>query len=480
MPNHPKEQQDPRLFKPYLVSLLLLCADLIVIGISFGLAYLTRLLLIPLIGGTLTPKMAWPVFWIFSLVFLFQAWLNGLYPGFGRTGLYEFRTLFRVVGISAVFAGVIIYFLDLTFDVSRIVFLLTGFNTFLLLPAFRLFTYRRGSRIGWWGKPVLLYGSKDDAESMIRYLRSSHRIALIPQAVVLTTGVESEILGVPVHPDSQDQWQAFQTRGYTHVITFENSSDKDNFPRNTLSVLSEFFPTVDLVLSDPLVSAFSIRIGELNGAPALHNEYQLLRPEILFLKRIFDILFSLFTLVITFPLFLVISIAIVLESGTPVLFSQYRLGKQAKPFRIYKFRTMKHDAEDSLFDILKKDESARREYELHHKLSNDPRLTGVGKFIRKFGLDELPQVINVLRGEMSWVGPRAYMPGELERIGDCKSLIFRTNPGLTGWWQVNGRNKLTFEQRLIMDRYYISNFSPLLDAFIIYKTVFVLLEAKGL
>lgn len=477
---HPKEEQDPRHFKPYLVSLLLFWVDLSVIVISFGLAYLTRQLLIPIIGGTLNLNMALPVFWIFSLVLLFLSWLNGLYPGFGRTGLYEFRALFRSVGISIVFSGVIIYFLDLTVDVSRIVFLLTGFYTFLLLPAFRLFSYRRGSQFLWWGKPVLLYGSQEETESMIQYLRSSHRIALIPQAVVLSGGGETDILGIPVYPDSREQWQAFRAQGYTHVIAIENSIDKEKFPRNTLSVLSEFFPTVDLVLSDPLVSVFSIRIGELNGAPALHNEYQLLRPEIMFYKRIFDILFSLFTLAITFPIFLVISIGIVLESGTPVLFSQFRLGKHGKPFRIYKFRTMKHDAEGTLFDILAKDESARQEYELHHKLSNDPRLTRVGKFIRKFGLDELPQVINVLRGEMSWVGPRAYMPNELARIGDCASLIFRTNPGLTGWWQVNGRNKLTFEQRLLMDRYYISNFSPLLDVFILYKTIFVLLEAKGM
>lgn len=476
-----KEKLNPRAFKPWLISLTLLAVDLFSITAAFVLAYATRWLLLPIISGVLTPSMVTPGYFIFAFLLVIQLWLSGLYPGLGLTGLYEFRNLIRVTISSIIIAGILIYFLDFAYDISRIVFALTGLFTLLILPGLRLSTHRVGSRYMWWGRPVVLYGSEADAQKLIQYLRSSHRVGLVPQGIVLAPPIQGKltVFQLPVYQDEREQWQALRARGYEHVIAVENKEMGQKFPMGTLEKLSEFFPTVELVLGDPALNVFSLHLGELNGSPALRNEYYLLKPGILFYKRVFDLFFSFATFLIILPIFLIISVAILIDDGFPILYFQKRMGRHQKLFSIVKFRTMTPGAHLKLRDMLETDDIARAEYEKHHKLLNDPRLTRVGKVIRKFGLDELPQVFNVIKGDMSWIGPRAYMPEELEKIGDSANLIFRANPGLTGWWQVNGRNRLTFEQRLQLDKYYISNFSPIMDLFILYKTIFVLFEGSG-
>ena len=137
------------------------------------------------------------------------------------------------------------------------------------------------------------------------------------------------------------------------------------------------------------------------------------------------------------------------------------------------------NAEAELQRLLDTDPHARQEYLLHHKLEFDPRITQVGKVLRKYSLDELPQLWNVLRGEMSLIGPRAYMPAEINDIGDYLDIILKVRPGMTGWWQVMGRHQTTFADRLRMDEYYISNWSLWMDLYIFYKTFWVVLGGTG-
>lgn len=137
------------------------------------------------------------------------------------------------------------------------------------------------------------------------------------------------------------------------------------------------------------------------------------------------------------------------------------------------------DAEEDLATFLENNPTAREEYQKYHKLSVDPRITTVGRFLRKYSLDELPQLWNVLKGEMSLVGPRAYMVSEREEIGDFADIILRVHPGMTGWWQVMGRQTTSFSRRLRMDEYYISNWSPWMDLYIIYKTIWVVIQGTG-
>ena len=198
-----------------------------------------------------------------------------------------------------------------------------------------------------------------------------------------------------------------------------------------------------------------------------------------FLKRTVDITASATALLLLSPVFLVTSLAIKNDSKGPAMFTQKRIGKDGKLFEIYKFRTMVPDADKKLFELLEKDEEVAKEYKLNKKLKNDPRITKLGAFLRKTSIDELPQLINVLKGDMSLVGPRPYLPREMEDMGQYYDTIVECKPGITGLWQVSGRSNTTFEQRLEFDMEYNENKGFLYDMELLTKTVGVVINKDG-
>ena len=198
-----------------------------------------------------------------------------------------------------------------------------------------------------------------------------------------------------------------------------------------------------------------------------------------FLKRTVDITASATALLLLSPVFLVTSLAIRKDSDGPAMFTQKRIGKDGKLFEIYKFRTMVPDADKKLFELLDKDEKAREEYKVNKKLKNDPRITKVGNFLRKTSIDELPQLINVLKGDMSLVGPRPYLPREVKDMGDYYNTIIESKPGITGLWQVSGRSNTTFEERLHFDEEYNEKKSFTYDMGLLVKTVGSVVKGDG-
>src|SRR5256885_17113316 len=177
-------------------------------------------------------------------------------------------------------------------------------------------------------------------------------------------------------------------------------------------------------------------------------------------KRVFDAGVTFLLLLLLSPLFLLIALLIKLEDGGPVFFVQTRVGKWGRHFKMFKFRSMYLDAEQRLQELLAHNEHREG---VTFKMKNDPRITRVGKWLRRLSFDELPQLLNVLNGDMSLVGPRPYLPNETERMGDFAATILKAPPGLTGLWQVSGRNELTFDQRLRLDEYYVRNWSLWMD-----------------
>ena len=198
-----------------------------------------------------------------------------------------------------------------------------------------------------------------------------------------------------------------------------------------------------------------------------------------FLKRTVDITASATVLLLLSPVFLVTSLAIRKDSDGPAMFTQKRIGKDGKLFEIYKFRTMVPDADKKLFELLDKDEKAREEYKVNKKLKNDPRITKVGNFLRKTSIDELPQLINVLKGDMSLVGPRPYLPREIDDMGSYYDTIIESKPGITGLWQVSGRSNTTFEERLHFDKEYNEKKSFTYDMGLLVKTVGSVVKGDG-
>lgn len=198
-------------------------------------------------------------------------------------------------------------------------------------------------------------------------------------------------------------------------------------------------------------------------------------------KRVVDICGGLIGTIVLIPLTIIIYIArIVLhENDGPIFYDQLRIGKNGKVFKMYKYRSMVIGADEKLFKYLEENEEARLEYKKYKKLKNDPRITKVGKFIRKTSLDEFPQFINVLIGDMSLVGPRPYLPREKEDMGEYYDYIIKTRPGITGYWQIAGRSDVTFDDRLKMDYDYIENKSLKTDSKIFIKTVLNVIKKEG-
>lgn len=192
-------------------------------------------------------------------------------------------------------------------------------------------------------------------------------------------------------------------------------------------------------------------------------------------KRGLDILLSVTVLIVLFPLYLLIALCILADSRGPILFKQKRLGLHGEIFWCYKFRTMVADAED----LLKKRADLREQFQSGFKLKNDPRITRVGAFLRKTSLDELPQFVNVLRGDITLIGPRPIVPPEIEKYGPFSEKLLSVRPGLSGLWQARGRSDTTYEQRVEMDMIYIDNRNMTLDIQLLFQTVVAVWRGRG-
>lgn len=193
-------------------------------------------------------------------------------------------------------------------------------------------------------------------------------------------------------------------------------------------------------------------------------------------KRGMDVILSLIGLIVLLPVFAIIALSIKIESKGPVFFKHNRIGKNGKIIRIYKFRSMVENAEDL---IKKFTPEQMKEYKENYKLTDDPRITKIGKFLRKTSLDELPQLINIIKGELSIIGPRPVIQEELEKYGADAEKFLSVTPGLTGYWAANGRSDTTYEERMEMELYYVDNLSLKLDIQVFFKTILSVLKREG-
>lgn len=194
------------------------------------------------------------------------------------------------------------------------------------------------------------------------------------------------------------------------------------------------------------------------------------------IKRVIDVILASVALILLSPLFAIIAIAIKIDSKGPVFFAHKRIGKNGKIIKLYKFRSMVINAEELIKSFTPEQ---MREYKENYKLTNDPRITKVGKFLRKTSLDELPQLINIINGDLSIIGSRPVVADELEKYGVNKDKFLSVTPGLTGYWAANGRSNTTYEQRMEMELYYIDNLSLKMDIKVFFKTILSVLKKEG-
>jgi Undecaprenyl-phosphate galactose phosphotransferase WbaP len=226
-------------------------------------------------------------------------------------------------------------------------------------------------------------------------------------------------------------------------------------------------------------ASLGVPARDLGGVLGLEVRQQLLLPWPRFAKRLMDLTFTLLGGIFVLPVLGVLALLVKLDSKGPIFYRQPRLGVDGSRFQAVKFRTMHGDGEKRLAEVLAKSPKMRAEYEQFHKLSKDPRVTRIGRVLRKYSFDELPQLWNVIKGEMSLVGPRPYLEREIPEMNHQERIILRATPGITGMWQVSERNATTFDERVKMDVHYVRNWSPWLDLYLLARTFGVVLGGTG-
>lgn len=343
----------------------------------------------------------------------------------------------------------------------------------ILLPGMREAVRRFFGLFKFWGLPAVVFCSGNSGDMVVnRFLKNGH-LGYRPALIVNDAKkIKDEFMGVPVMAPSQDLFDAIKKKKIKVAVLSGYKSDFDE--------MKKFF-RYTIVVSNQLNSTMSgaPHLRDIAGIVAFSSTNYLTKIQSHVAKRAFDIALILCSLPLTLPVCLLTALFVKLTSPGPVLYGHKRVGLNGKEFKCWKFRSMYIDADKQLKKILKENPEMKKQWDRDRKLENDPRVTPFGKFIRKTSLDELPQLINIFVGQMSFIGPRPVMQDELERYGKKADYILSVLPGLSGMWQTSGRSDTAYEDRVTLDAYYIQNWSIWLDIWILIKTVWVVLCGKG-
>jgi Undecaprenyl-phosphate galactose phosphotransferase WbaP len=396
----------------------------------------------------------------------------------GVNSVVELRQLTRLN--SLVFLAILIA----TYVVSaqpfwRAFFTVQWAALLLLVPLLRAGIRRQCAKTNWWGQPALIFGPTLAADAIARLLAQRPTGGLRPIALVCEQPGSDRLAtcGLPViDVRTAGRLARRSAVSYGVVVAGADSADRAA-PLAMVAGLS--LPHVLLTSDDTSFPTLWCDSLEFGGMHALAINNRLLLPWPRFVKRASDLVLTVVGGILISPLLLAVAVTVKLTNPGPIFFAHTRIGRNGRPFKAWKFRTMRRDAEAILAQYLADDPDLAGEWERDHKLKNDPRVTPIGKFLRKTSLDEFPQLWNVLKGDMSLVGPRPIVFEEIAKYGEIFSQFVRVSPGITGLWQVSGRNNISYRERVGLDNYYVSNWSPWLDMHIIARTFGILLLKRG-
>jgi Undecaprenyl-phosphate galactose phosphotransferase WbaP len=458
-----------------------------------ALAVLTSVILLSLLSEQVYEAVANPpMLAVIVGVYCFGFWTAGLYPAIGLHPARELRQLFRTaIAITLAIS------LGATLMEGRLAGLTIGLCWSLpvqlaLVPLFRSMvkSIMRRCKLS---IPVYFVGPRRDVLKVTRdmgrfewtMLRGVGRFSY-GEATFEDHDGEPEFGAQEeldferriVYKGTPDQiLPQAQREGiyWLFVVSDEPSSCLRQWPREVL----ESFPQVIGISAIPSTWCAGSSLVNCGLASGVRIEAALLLPGARFTKRMVDLGFALSVGVCLLPVIALISLMIRLTTSGPVFYSHQRIGKHGRRFRAWKFSSMLPNADQVLEQYFEQHPDLRLEWTLNHKLKRDPRVTTIGAWLRKTSLDELPQLWNILRGEMSLVGPRPIVQSEIEKYGDTFRTYLRVTPGLTGLWQVSGRNNTSYAERLAYDRYYVQHWSPWLDLYILMRTIKTVILCEG-
>lgn len=471
--------------KPKIEVLALFLIDLFSIFFIFYLSYLTRISFLPKFLNFFPkeqPVLKPEYFILILLIWLFFIFHEGLYSlqitfwdeikSIWKISIFSTITIFTFVSLTKSYA----YF-------SRTVIILMGMYGMILLPVIRLGVKQCLRKLSFFKRKVLIIGAGKTGKLVAQILKKekNYGYEIVGFLDDDPAKVGKYLEGAKIHFGVENAVRYIKSAGIKDVFIAMPGAGKEKVQKliNQLQYQVErIFVIPDLFD----ISVFGTRLHTFFGSNifALEVQNNLEKPLNIFIKRTMDYIGAIIFLTILSIPMLIIALLIKLESRGPVIFSQERVGKRGKKFKCYKFRTMYEDAEERLEKLLAEDESARKEWETYYKLKNDPRVTKIGKFLRRTSIDELPQLFNVLKGEMSFVGPRPVTEEELKiYYKDYARYYLSVLPGITGLWQVSGRSNTTYEMRVFLDAWYVRNWSVWLDIVILLKTIKAVLKAEG-
>ena len=434
----------------YIFSLLLIFADLLALIFSLELALYIRANLftqtIPLFQIADTQKYYWIIV-IILFMFIFEKIYFIRYDFWGDT-----KRVLKGLLFSSLVVFTVITLTKISDEYSRVLIMIFFILSFIIVPVFKRIFKR------------LLFIS-DIFKVKVKVVANASQYDML-------------------YNEIRDNWYfGFKNvkKNYDMVLISSKKFDINELQ----NIIKEYTKKTKDIYVIPYMDHLDFSHTEIVDysnirLSALHIENRLLNYENIFIKYLFEKILVIMIFPFALLLHVVISLLIKIDSDGPVLFKQKRLGRDSKHFKCYKYRTMNINNEEILNEYLKENLEEIEYYNTYHKYKNDPRITRVGNFLRKTSLDEFPQFYNILKGDMNLIGPRPYMISEQDKIGQFnEEVILKTNPGITGLWQVSGRSKLTFKQRVELDVWYIQNWSLWIDFVIFMKTIKVVFSKIG-
>jgi Undecaprenyl-phosphate galactose phosphotransferase WbaP len=449
--------------------------DMVAIGTVASLAVLVRFWM----GGSPSLLLYWTD-WPALVVFLLTFGIFGLYPGLLLTPAEELKKICQGTSFAFFVLAMGLFLTQKGTAYSRGVFLASWPVCMVTVVAVRSFIRSRFVKKAWWGYPAVILGAGKTGEILAGNLQKRTRLGLRVIGFLDDDPAKqgTMVAGVPVLGTLADVKRVVEVPARVFAIVAMPGASRQRLMEILESSASRFRRLI--VIPDLFgMSSLWASAQDIGGILGLEIQQKLLDPRRQAMKRVMDVVAVLTGGVFILPLLLCIGFAVKLDSCGPVLFRHKRIGLNGRDINIWKFRTMVLDADRVLEECLEKDSSMRKEWEENHKLAHDPRITRVGRFLRRTSLDEFPQLWNVLMGDLSLVGPRPIVWDEMEKYQEGFELYKKVKPGLTGLWQISGRSDTTYEDRVNLDSYYVRNWSVWFDIYILAKTPSEVFKCRG-
>ncbi|MBI4784647.1 MAG: undecaprenyl-phosphate galactose phosphotransferase WbaP [Oscillatoriophycideae cyanobacterium NC_groundwater_1537_Pr4_S-0.65um_50_18] len=446
--------------------------------LALSLAWIGSVQMRMLVEDQFHPSVYWQLCPMLALFILAYA-IVGLYPGVANSPVDELR--WTSLSTTLIYMALVAtLFLRREGEIySREVFITAWIVSIVLVLTFRALVRLIFAPCRWWGYPVMVLGAGKTGEMVIQTLKQRPGIGLKPVLMLDDNPKKQGFLhGVPVVGGVEMAPALARTRKIPYAIVAMPGVPRDRLIR----LIEDYGIAFAHLLIIPDLFEFSslwVSAKDMGGVLGLEVRQRLLMPGPRFAKFSIDLAATLVGGLLILPLICVIAVLIKLDSRGSIFYRQTRIGLGGKHFKAWKFRTMVPNASKILEEYLSQHPELRENWTKDQKLRYDPRVTRIGKFLRRTSLDELPQLWNILRGEMSLVGPRPIVDEEIERYGDKFPLYTKVIPGLTGLWQVSGRNNITYQERVNLDAYYVRNWSVWLDIYILIRTIWVVATGEG-